>query len=158
MMREENEKDLQIRRKNVYKDIETLQSEIENCHDDQLEDLEKEMMELLIVQGELYSSKDDESIEHDGNNGGAEGDNYHTMNDESRSSSENRDDDANEITATEYYRLLMTTAQPTVIQVDQKIQVKFENKVLGMTVVKRNNTLYVHKINKEGDQKLELVS
>ena len=117
--REENEVDLQTRRKEVYIDIETLQSQIDNCHDDHLEDLEKQMMELLIVQGELYSSKDDE------HNGGAEGDNYYTMSDKSRSSSENSEDDANETTAqtTDYYSLLTTatTAQPMVLQEDRKI-------------------------------------
>ena len=140
--REEIYVDLQTRREEVYIDIDTLQSQIENCQDDHLEDLEKQMMELLTIQEELYSSED----EHDGNNGGAEGDSYHTMSDESRSSSENRDDDANEITATDYYRLLTaaTTAQPMVTQGDQKIQVKFENKLLGMDVVKRNDILYIY--------------
>ena len=145
--REEKEVDLQTRREDIYIDIETLQRQIDNCHDDQLEDLEKEMMELLIVQGELYSSEDDEY------NGGAEGDNYYTMSDESRSSSENSEEDENKTNAQtiDYYRLLTSTItdQSMVLQGDQKIQVKFENKLLGMVVAKRNNKLYVHKINNE---------
>ena len=86
------------------------------------------MMELLILQGELQSSDEDKDgwIEHDGNNGGAEGDVYYTMSDESRStmsdesrsSNKNSDDDVDE-----------TTAQPMVIQEDHKIKVKFENKL-----------------------------
>ena len=105
------------------------------------------MMELLIVQGELYSSEDDEY------NGGAEGDNYYTISDKSRSSSENSEEDENETKAQtiDYYSLQTTTTtdQSMVFQGDQKIQVKFENKLLGMAVAKRNNNLYVHKINNE---------
>ena len=127
--REETDVDLQNRRGELYIDIETLQSQIDNCHDDHLEDLEKQMMELLILQEELHSSDEDkdESIEHNGNNEVEVSDSEGTKNDE-RSDSENSDKGVDE-----------TTSQPMVIQEEQKIKVKFENKLLGMNVAKRNN-------------------
>ena len=45
--REEIDVDLQNRRGELDIDIETIQSQIDNCRDDQLEDLQKQMMELL---------------------------------------------------------------------------------------------------------------
>ena len=102
--REETDVDLQNRRGELYIDIETLQSQIDNCHDDQLEDLEKQMMELLILQGELYSSNEDkdESIERNGNNGVEVSDSEGTKNDKSRSGSKNSDDGVDETTANQW--------------------------------------------------------
>ena len=97
------------------------------------------MMELLTLREELYPSneEEDESIEHDKNNGVEVSDNEDTKNDK-RSDSENSDEGVDE-----------TTSQPMVIQEEQKIKVKFENKLLRMNVAKRNNKLWVDTINKE---------
>ena len=103
--REEIDVDLQNRRGELDIDIETLQSQIGNCHDDLLEDLKKQMMVLLTLREELYSSDEDKdaSIEHDGNNGVEASYSEDTKNDE-RSDSKNNDKGADE-----------TTSQPMVI-------------------------------------------
>ena len=129
--REEINVDLPNLRGELDIDIEILQNQIDNCHDDQLEDLEKQMMELLTLREELYPSDkdDDESIEHNENNGVEVSGSEDTKNNE-RSYSKSSDENVEE-----------TTFQPMVIQEEQKIKIKFENKLLGMNVVKRNNKL-----------------
>ena len=69
------------------------------------------------------NKEEDELIGNDGNDGAEDVNSDHTMNDESSSGSEYSDEYIKE-----------ETAQPMIIQQEHKIQVKFENKSLGMKV------------------------
>merc|ERR1712161_132592 len=94
---------------------------------------------------ELYPSDDEEEDELTDNyrNDGVEDVNRdHTMKDESSSESEHSDKNIKE-----------ENAQPMIIQQEHKIQVKFENKSLGMKVAKGNNKLWVDTIIKKSLKK-----
>ena len=81
-------------------------------------------------------------MKNDGNNGLEDGNSDCTTNDESSSGSENSDKYIEE-----------ETSQPMIIQEEHKIQVKFNNKMLGMIVAKGNNKLWVDTINTESLKK-----
>ena len=136
--RKEIAEELQDQRGELDTDIKKIQSLVDNCHDDQLEDLQKQMIELLTLREELYprDKEEDELMENDGNDGAENVNSYYTMNDESSSDSKNSDEYIEE-----------ETSQPMIIQEEHKIQVRFDNKILGKIVAKGNNKLWVDTIN-----------
>ena len=81
-------------------------------------------------------------MEHDGNDVLEDVDSHYTMNDEGSSDSKNSEEYIEE-----------ETSQPMTIQEEQKIQVKFDDKTLGMIVAKGNSKLWVDTINTESLKK-----
>ena len=62
---EEIANELKDRRAGLAIKIEQAQQQIDNCHDDELEDLQKQMMELKQLMKEIYPSDEDEGSTKD---------------------------------------------------------------------------------------------
>ena len=74
LSKEEIAEALKNRRVELDTDIEETQHQIDNCHDDQQEDLEKQMMEYQKLRKELYPSDEEEESSMEGDEKSQEND------------------------------------------------------------------------------------